>query len=59
MDPLIFYKIQISINYQEILLKFVALSIALARTGTVFPVGREEIRIKKSRKRMGITSLMY
>jgi hypothetical protein len=59
MDPLIFYKIQISINYQEILLKFVALSIALARTGTIFPVGREEIRIKKSRKRMGITSLMY
>jgi hypothetical protein len=59
MDPLIFYKIQISINYQEILLKYVVLSIALARTGTIFPVGREEIRIKKSRKRMGITSLMY
>jgi hypothetical protein len=35
------------------------LSIALARTGTIFPVGREEIRIKKSRKRMSITSLMY
>ena len=59
MDPLIFYKIQISINYQKILLKFVVLSIALARTGTIFPVEREEIRIKKSRKRMGITSLMY
>jgi len=40
-----FYKVPISANNEKIILKFVALSITLARTGTILPVVRETTRI--------------
>jgi hypothetical protein len=36
---MIFYKAKISINYEEITLKFFVLS--LAKTGTILPIARE------------------
>ena len=33
-----FYNVQISTNYEEIILKYIVLSIALARQGTILPV---------------------
>ena len=40
------YKVKIS-TYKKITLKFFALSLALARAGTIFPVIREITLIKK------------
>jgi hypothetical protein len=41
------YKVKIS-TYKKITLKFFALSLALARAGTIFPVIREITLIKKT-----------
>jgi hypothetical protein len=41
-----FHKVQISTNYEKIILKFVDLSIALAKLGTILPVTREITQIK-------------
>jgi hypothetical protein len=45
--PLIFYKVQISTNYEKIILKFIVLSIPLARQISIFPVVREITCIKR------------
>ena len=39
-----FYKVQISTNFNKIILKFVVLSIVLARMGTILPVVNEITR---------------
>ena len=43
---LIYLKIQIFINYEKIILKFVVLFAALGRSGSILPVEREITRIK-------------
>ena len=51
-----FYKVQISTNYEKIILKFVVLTIGLPRSDTIFPVIREITQRIKSemRKRSNI-----
>ena len=36
-----FHKVQIFTNYEKIILKFVAMSIVLAKTGTILPIVRK------------------
>ena len=51
-----FYKVQISTNYEKIILKFVVLTIGLPRSDTILPVIREITQKIKSemRKRSNI-----
>jgi hypothetical protein len=42
-----FNKVQISTNDEKIIMKFVVLSITLARQGTILAIVREITRIKK------------
>ena len=47
---MIFFKVQISTNYENIILKFVVLSIGLARSGVILVVAREITLIIKGIK---------
>jgi hypothetical protein len=49
-SSLAFYRVNISTNYEKTMLKFVVLSIALLRSGTIFPVVREITRIGQYKK---------
>ena len=57
----IFYKFQLSTNYEKIILKFVILSIALPKLGNILPVGSEITCIKKGLRMYNfrINSRMY
>jgi hypothetical protein len=43
---MLFYKIQLSTNYEKIILQFALLFIALARPGTILPVVSEKTGLK-------------
>ena len=45
-----FYNVQISTNYEKMILKFVVLFIALDRMGTIFPIDREKTHIRSYKK---------
>ena len=49
--------VQLFVNYEKIIFKFVVLSIALARPGTILPVVREITRTKKVCKRIIILGI--
>ena len=51
-----FNKVQISTNDEKIIMKFVVLSITLARQGTILAIVREITRIKKVWKRIILES---
>jgi hypothetical protein len=49
--------VQLFVNYEKIIFKFVVLSIALARPDTILPVAREITRTKKVYKRIIILGI--